>query len=352
MKTVNFATVGIGRKGRGHISEALSYPGLFKLSAICDNAPDRLENIPQSMADAKKYASLDELLTDKDVELVTIATRHLDHVPMAVKILEAGKFCLIEKPVASSVKAMNELKACADKHPGKLFLGHNRRFEPAFVKALELINSGILGTVHYIKLYRSVGYCRRNDWMTMGDFFGGLLTNWGPHLIDQALRLLDSPVVDIWSDVRRSISIGNGDDLFKIILKAQNNRLADIEVSGANTMPGREMEIICQKGTIAYEGGPRILLRMVDPSLKLADLKPHPENPPMQYGNFDETLTFVDSQYDLPKIGLSEMWKRIHGAIADGTPYPVKFQEGMEVVKVTEEVIRKSGFQPLQQFLP
>ena len=350
MDKIKAGTVGLGRMGRGHAGEMCSYPDEFEFVACADTAPDRLENLPDCMKNARKYSSLDAMLQDPEVELISIATRHADHVPMAIKIMEAGKIAVIEKPVATSVAEMMKLKACQDKHPGKLFLRHNRRFEGAFVKARELIQSGILGTVQYIKLYRSVGYCRRNDWMTMTEFYGGLLSNWGPHLIDQALRFLDSPVVDLWADVRRVISIGDGDDLFKILLKAENGRLADIEVTGANTMPGREMEIIGSRGTLVYPVDGKILIRMVDPSIEFKPLKPHPENPPFQYGNFDEKLYFVESRYDIPEGSLGVMWHHIYNAVRKGIPYPITFEEGLEVVKITEKVFEKSGFEPIKKF--
>ena len=83
----------------------------------------------------------------------------------------------------------------------------------------------------------------------------------------------------------------------------------------------------------------------------LKDLKPHSENPPFEYGNFDETLAFYDADYDLPQTSCPHMWKHIAADIFDGIPYPIKFAEAMEVVRVTEEVIRKSGFAPLQPFV-
>ena len=348
---IRFATIGLGRIGRAHVSD-MKNTGRFELAAVCDNAPDRLENLPESWgAGYRKYASLDELLEDDSIDLISIGVRHLDHVPMAIRILEAGKYCVVEKPVASCVREMKRLQACAEAHPGRLFIRQNRRFEPAFIKAKELAESGLIGTPQYFKIYRSVGYCRRNDWMTVPEYYGGLLTNWGPHMIDQALRFLDSPVADLWADVRHVISIGEGDDLFKIILKAENGRLADIEITGANTMPGREMEIIGSRGTIVYEGGARIHVRAVDPAVEFKPLKVHRENPPFQYGNFDEKLTFVDMDYDLPPGSISDMWKHVAADILDGIPYPVKFEEALEVVRVTEEAFRKSGFPPMQAFI-
>lgn len=342
--------VGIGRIGGNHASEIGGMPDKFELVACADNDPERLtKDLPEQLKNTAKYNSLEEMLQHPGLDMVTIAVRHPDHVPMAIKILEAGKIAVVEKPVATSVAEMEKMLKVAKQHPHKLFLRHNRRFEAAFIKVRELMNSGLIGEVQYIKLYRSVGFCRRNDWMTMTDYYGGLLSNWGPHLIDQALRLLDSPVVDLWADVRRVVSIGDGDDLFKILLKAENGRLADIEVTGANTMPGREMEIIGSRGTIVYNEG-KLTARYIDPSVELKELKPHPENPPKKYGNFDETLYFVNAEYQCPDIHQSVLWSYLYDEVTKGIPSPIKLEEGLETVRITEEAFRKSGFEPIKRF--
>lgn len=350
MQKLKVGIVGVGRIGGNHAEEIGGMPDKFELVACADHDPDRLvKDVPEQLKNVAKYPSLEEMLKHPGLDMVTIAVRHPDHVPMAIQILEAGKIAVVEKPVATSVAEMEHLLAVAKKHPHKLFLRHNRRFEAPFIKVRELMNSGLIGEVQYIKLYRSVGFCRRNDWMTMTEFYGGLLSNWGPHLIDQALQLLDSPVVDLWADVRRVVSIGDGDDLFKILLKAKNGRLADIEVTGANTMPGREMEIIGSRGTIVYSDG-KIKARYIDPSVELKDLKPHPENPPKKYGNFDETLYFVDAEYESPKISQTVLWTYLYDEVTKGIPSPIKLEEGLETVRVTEEAFRKSGFEPIRKF--
>ena len=345
-KILNVGVVGLGRIGRNHLNEIASLPDRFKIVAGADHDPERLKALcPNELKDAARYASLDEMLKHPGLDMVTIGTRHPDHVPMAVKILKAGKIAAVEKPTATGVAEFDAMLKAAEKYPHRLFLRHNRRFEPAFVKVKELMDSDLIGDVQYIKLYRSVGYCRRNDWMTMPEFYGGLLSNWGPHLIDQALQLLESPVKDLWADIRRVISIGEGDDHFKIILKAENGRLADIEVSGANALPGREMEIIGSRGTVIYENG-KLSARYVEPSIKFKKLKPHPENPPLKYGNFDEQLYFVNSEFELPKISQTVLWKYLYDEAVNGIPSPLKLEEGREVVRITEEAFKFCGLDP------
>lgn len=128
---------------------------------------------------------------------------------MAVSCLRAGKSVLVEKPVATSVAEFDDLMAEVGRSAGKVYFRHNRYYEPLHRKAVEVMASGLLGEIHTVKLHVSCQFVRRNDWMTMTEFYGGMLTNWGPHMLHQGLEYLASPVKDIWADVRRVISIGD-----------------------------------------------------------------------------------------------------------------------------------------------
>ena len=351
-RIIKVGIVGLGRAGIGmHSSEVAEYPDRFAIAAACDHAGERLENLPDRFKGAKLYTDYGEMLKDDNVELISIATRHPEHVPMALQALEAGKYVNIDKPYALNNREMAMLAEADKKYPGKLFLRHNRRFEAPFQKAMKLIATGVLGEINTVKLYRSVGYCRRNDWMTMTEFGGGLFTNWGPHIIDQALQYLDSPVVDLWANIRSVISIGDGDDHIKLLLKAANGRVADIEISGAHTLPGRELEVQGSRGTLIYPVDGRIKMRYVDPEIEFKPLKPHPENPPMKYGNFDETLTFIEQFVEIPPVPMSEIWKHIYDAIVNNVPYPITIENGIAVTDIMEKAFRRSNFKPAERFL-
>ena len=351
-RIIKVGIVGLGRAGIGmHSSELTEYPDRFAIAAACDHAKERLENLPERFKGAKLYTDYSEMLQDDNVELVSIATRHPEHVPMALQALEAGKYVNIDKPYALNNREMAQLAEADKKYPGRIFLRHNRRYEAPFQKAMKLIATGVLGEINTVKLYRSVGYCRRNDWMTMTEFGGGLFTNWGPHIIDQALQYLDSPVVDLWANIRSIISIGDGDDHIKLLLKAANGRVADIEISGAHTLPGRELEIQGSRGTLIYPVDGRIKMRYVDPEIEFKLLKPHPENPPMKYGNFDETLTFIEQFVEIPPIPMSEIWKHVYDAIVNKVPYPITIENGIAVTDIMEKAFRKSNFKPAERFL-
>ena len=352
MKTVlRVGIVGLGRAGQCmQAGEISSFPCLYKIVAGCDVDEERRRNLPPAFHDAVLYSDYGEMLKDSNIDIIAIATRHADHVPMAIQALKAGKYVSEAKPCARNMSQMNELLAVAEDHPRKLFLRHNRRFEAPFQKTCSLIKTGILGTIHAIKLYRSVGYCRRNDWMTIAAQGGGLFTNWGPHIIDQALQLLESPVVDCWADIKSVISIGDGDDNIKVLLRAENGRTADIEISGTHTLPGREIEVQGSRGTLIYPFEGKIKMRYVDPDLAFRPLTANPGQPPMQYVNFEEKLNFVEQVIEVPEIPGGQIWKYIYDSIVNGAEFPISLEQGAQVVGIMERAFECSGFAPAAAF--
>jgi len=339
--------VGLGRAGQGmQPNELAEFPELFTITAGCDVDETRRRNLPPAFAQATIHADFDSLLQDANVDLVAIATRHADHTPMAVQALDAGKYVVVEKPCAVNTAQMDSLVEAANRNPGRLFLRLNRRFEAPFQKAMKLMKGGLLGTINTIKLYRIIGYCRRNDWMTLTSEGGGLLTNWGPHLVDQALQMLGSPVVDCWADIKSVVSIGDGDDNAKILLRARNGRVADIELSGATTLAGREIEIRGSRGTLVYPVDGKIMMRYVDPDLEFRPLEAHVGQPPLQYGNFEEKLNFIEQFVEVPEISSGEIWRRIHACIVRGEEFPVTLEQGAEGIRIIERAFAVSGFAP------
>ncbi len=347
-RKVNVGIVGLGRAGRDMQRRELeALPDQFEIVAAADHCPERLRDLPEAFGRARLYGHYAALLADPNVELVAIAVRHPEHTPFAIQALEAGKAVSVDKPLALSARQFAALEAAAIRHPGKLFPRHNRRFEAPFQKVLQQVRTGVLGSLTRIHVHRMCGYCRRNDWMTMTAFGGGLLTNWGPHVIDQALQLLGSRVVDVWADVRSVISIGNGDDQIKLMLRGENGVVADVEMAGSCTLPGRAFELWGARGMLVYDpgvDGDRLHLRFVDPDFVFQPRRPHAENPPLAYGNFEETLPFVDQWVDIPARADHEIWSHVYDSLVDGRPFPIALSEAREVVRVTDLAFSASGF--------
>jgi len=359
-----------------HIPELGQYPDTFQITAICDNVPNRLDGLPESVSDAKLYDSIEKLLADKEVDMVTIATRNLDHTPMAIMALEAGKYVVVEKPIAVTAKQIKELRDADKKYPGKMFFRFNRRFEPAFNTVRDIIKSGTLGRISMVKIYRHPGFVRRLDWQTLTKFYGGILNNWGPHLIDQAVQLLDAPITSMWSDVQHNVAAGDADDQVKVLLRGTNKRVVDVEISTCTTMPGRLYEVWGDLGSLVVPLEENVIkLRYLDPKQKLKPLEAIPGQFPLLYGNAMEELHFIEETRPCtylgghvlqrgkiladgtavnPAEGYSHpdtMWGYIYQSITHNVLYPVKTEEGLKVMELLLKICKQSGYQPCESYL-
>ena len=348
MRKIKVGIIGMGRAGGTmNPSELLKRSDRYEIVAAADWDESRRKNPPELLRNVPKiYASFDELLADPEVELVCIEVRNPDHTPFAIRAMEAGKYVSLDKPMTAGAKDIADLQAAAAKHPGLLFPRLNRRFEDFFIKTRQVIDSGLLGNVSMVKVHRCCAFCRRNDWMTMREFYGGLLTNWGPHIIDQGLRYLGAPVAEMWGNIQSLISIGDGDDQIKLVMRGTNGRVVDVEVCGMVTLPGREIEVWGSRGTLVYDPAVdkgHLIAKIVDPSIPYKELKAHRENPPAKYGNFDETLYFVEQKIDIPPVP-RQIWDYIYDTVVNGAEFPIKLAEVVEVMQIIDKLY--DAFEP------
>ncbi len=352
-RRVKVGILGFGNAGRYmHAVEMGSFPECFELHAMCDHEPSRREAAAQDFPSMKRYEDIGQLLSDPEVELVTVATRNCDHTLHAIQSLEAGKAVVIEKPIAVSAGQALELKYAAERHPGRLFLRHNRRFEAAFNVVKEWIDSGKLGNVYAVRVHRHPTFSRRFDWQTTAAAFGGLLNNWGPHLIDQGLQLLEAPVADLWSDLQHRVSAGPAEDYFKVILRGENRRVVDVEVSGNTMLPDDLYYAEGDRGTLVVPLAEKsVHVKYLDPGFQFGPLAANYGNRAL-FGSYrsQESPPVIEEELPLaPANGRTElrlMWRAVYDALVNQAPYPISLEEGLEVVRVTEWARRASGFAP------
>lgn len=336
---IKVGIVGLGRAGWGmHLSELEGKKDRFKIVAACDVIPERTA-LAKERLNCRTYDNLDSLLADEEIELVDIATRTCDHFKHAKKALEAGKNVLLEKPACVSVDEMKKLYEISNK-PGmpRLFIRQNRRFEVVFNKFLDFIRSGKIGNVFEIQISQ-LGYQRRDDWQTLSEFGGGQILNWGPHIIDQALILLDSEIDS--SKCTRMLAAAGGDceDHFSIDLHGKNGRNVKLWISGSAALNcGRRYTAYGDRGSIECFNND-IKARYINPSQVLPPVISDPNTPAMSFGasgtfqaaiepdwiEENETVTFEDP---------SVMWNYLYDSFRNGKTYPISDEEEIRIMQV------------------
>ena len=180
--------IGYGGMGKWHVNY-LKDSDVCELVGVCDIKEERRAEARE--AGLRVYNDIDEVLADESVELLTLAVPNELHNPMAIKAMEAGKNVISEKPVTMSSELLQEM-IDASVRTGKLFTVHqNRRWDKDFIMMRQVYNSGDLGEVFRIesRVHGSRGI--PGDWRGKKEHGGGMIFDWGIHLIDQAFGIVD-----------------------------------------------------------------------------------------------------------------------------------------------------------------
>lgn len=222
---MRLGVVGHGFVGSRHVTLINSFDEL-ECVAVCDVDFSRLDGLDKKI---KRYTDIDSLLADDSIDGVVIATPNKFHKEHVIKAANAGKHIICEKPVALSVSDFDEMMR-AVKSNGVMFTAHQqRRLDADFQTVKRIYDNGLLGDVYLIKstLYGFYGYM--HDWHVYKSEGGGMLLDWGVHLIDQILYMINSPLKTVFADIRNIINF-EVDDYFKIILRFENMVTAEIEL--------------------------------------------------------------------------------------------------------------------------
>ncbi len=182
--------------GQAHLNE-MKLAGMTPV-AVAEIDPKRLAQAPIDFPGIQTYRSHLEMLKKSDVNLITIITPHNTHAPLALDCLRAGKHVLAEKPFAITTAECDAMIREAKKRKLVLSTYHNRHWDGCILKALELIKKEKrIGEIIRIEA-RMGSRGKPNDWWrTSRTISGGILYDWGVHLLEYSLQLIDSKVVEV-----------------------------------------------------------------------------------------------------------------------------------------------------------
>lgn len=184
------------------------------------------------------YESYEAVLNDPKVDVVLIATPNDVHKELAIKAFQAGKHVICEKPVTLSVSDFKEMLAVADEAGRVLMVHQNRRWDEDFLTIKQMYNEKTVGDLFRIESRVHGANGIPGDWRHLEEFGGGMLLDWGVHLLDQMIFMIDSKITSLSS--RLSFILGDGvDDGFEAYLQFENGVSAVIEVGTTNfiTLP-------------------------------------------------------------------------------------------------------------------
>ncbi|NDC62048.1 MAG: gfo/Idh/MocA family oxidoreductase, partial [Betaproteobacteria bacterium] len=147
MKVFGVGIIGCGLIGQKR-AKALGSGG--KLVACADIEVNRAENLARTSA-AKVFRDWRELVWSPEVEVLVVATLHDSLAEITRTAAEAGKHVLVEKPAARNAAELEPVILAAAKHGVKVHVGFNHRYHRSLRKAKEIVDSGALGELMFVR---------------------------------------------------------------------------------------------------------------------------------------------------------------------------------------------------------
>ncbi len=245
----NIAIIGYGGQGAWHAVWAQK-SDVVSLSGIYDIADARVNAAKENGIHV--YKSREELLADKNVDIVLCATPNDVHKEIVIAALNAKKHVICEKPVALSVEDFDDMVAAAEKN-GVFFTVHqNRRWDVDFLAIKGLIATAEIGKTINIesRVHGSRGI--PSDWRCHKPYGGGMILDWGVHLIDQMLQLITEKITKVYCEIT-NITTDEVDDGFNLHLTFESGKRATVEVGTYNFIAMPRFYMQAENGTALIE---------------------------------------------------------------------------------------------------
>lgn len=326
--------VGYGLAGRAfHCPLIARQKGLTLYGVVARDPAVRAEAVARW--DIRGYESVEDALIDPVVRLVVIATPHDSHAELAVRALEAGKDCVVDKVMALNCAEADRMIAARDRSRRMLSVFHNRRWDWDFLTLNRVLDEGLIGRPLIIES----SVCRHaapRSWRGRYQTAGTILHDWGAHQIDQALGLGLGPCRRLtawitpapWPDVD---SGGHG----RVVLEF-DDILFQVETSRICSLDRPRFWIVGSAGCLVKHG-----LDPQEDALRAGCLEDAREAPDHQALIRKQTAEGAgETVVETVRGSWDSYYANIVEHLNGGSPLAVTAEEGREVVRILDAAIR------------
>jgi len=224
------AIVGFGGMGNWHREILMDFKNIVCIGTF--DIDEKRQAFARSLG-LRDYESLEDLLHDKAVDIVLVSTPNDLHKPIAIAAMNAGKTVVCEKPVTLGSDDLSEMIKCANKNNVHFTVHQNRRWDEDYLTMKKIYDDGTLGEVFNIesRVHGSRGI--PGDWRGEKSHGGGMVLDWGVHILDQMLLMVPEKIVSVYAKMLH-VTNYEVDDGFKIILTFESGKTALLEVGTSN----------------------------------------------------------------------------------------------------------------------
>lgn len=340
-KKINIGVVGLGRIGWDyHCKEILKNKKQYNLVAVEDASLERCKEAEESLG-CKAYSNFEDFLNHPNLHAVVIATPTNMHKVMAIQALNKGLDVILEKPMASDVREAKAIIEVAKKNKAKLTVYQPARLADYFQHLKKIINSKILGEVYHIKINR-FKFQRRDDWQSVKKFGGGMLANYGSHVLGQLLELIGTDTKKTFCTLRCVATLGDADDVVKIVTQTKSGVIGEIDINSASFGDPQYLEVYGTLGVLTMKDEKEFVIKSIQKkdliTKKLnATLQPKDRKYPRDNISAKNIVISVDKRLRI------DLYENFYASVIKKKPLAVTPDEVLEVVKFIDECKKIAG---------
>lgn len=257
-KKVRVGIVGLGRLGYQHAENLAFRIAGCELTAVCSASEEEVIQAKEKLHVPNGYTNYDEMLKNKDLDAIFIASPSSFHCEHIKKALESGFHVFSEKPLGLHLEEAEEIAEIVNNYPNQVFmLGFMRRYDRSYATVKQKIDNGDIGKPILIRCYGLDPAAQMDGFLKFAksNYSGGLFLDMAIHDLDLARWYLETEASEVWA-----IGSGYSRDEFKDLNDAETgaamvrfeNNTMGIFVAGRNCAHGYhiETEIIGTDGTL------------------------------------------------------------------------------------------------------
>ena len=223
----NIGIIGFGGMANWHAKYIDKY-SKTKVRGIFDINPER-NNYAKSKG-YTTYTGVEAMLADPLIDAVIIATTNEVHKELSIQAMAAGKHVICEKPVTLNSAELQEIIDASKKYNRVFTINQNRRTNKDFELMRQKVEEGLIGDIYIIESRVQGSRGIPKGWRTLKALGGGMMLDWGVHLIDQIMYMIDEKVINVYCKMY-NIEYSEVDDNFHLTIVFENKLTAIVEVS-------------------------------------------------------------------------------------------------------------------------
>ena len=241
--------IGYGGMAGYHVKQLKNYARL-NVKGVYDVNPERGMVAKENGLIA--YPSKEALLADEEIDIVLIATTNEVHKELSIEALRAGKHVICEKPVTMNSQELLEIMEVEKEVDTFFTINQNRRTNKDFVLMRRSVEQGLIGEPYVIESRVEGSRGMPKGWRTIKALGGGMMLDWGVHLIDQLMYMIPEKVVDVYCKMY-NIEYSEVEDNFRLTMTFESGLTAHIEVSTNNYITHPRWYVLGKDGTLQID---------------------------------------------------------------------------------------------------